>query len=116
MTTMEADLTKTAIVYDFDGTLAEGDCAQHGLMPELGIIDVADFWRKVKEATQTRDADEILTYLGSLALQARIAKKQIELTPSRLQIQGSKIPLFPGVLEWFERINEYARLHSIHLA
>ena len=112
---MEADLTKTAIVYDFDGTLAEGDCAQHGLMPELGIIDVADFWRKVKEATQTRDADEILTYLGSLALQARIAKKQIELTPSRLQIHGSKIPLFPGVLEWFERINEYARLHSIHL-
>jgi 2-hydroxy-3-keto-5-methylthiopentenyl-1-phosphate phosphatase len=112
---MEVDMSKAAIVYDFDGTLAEGDCAQHGLMPELEVNDVQKFWDKVKEATQARDADEILTYLGSLALQARLVKKQIELTPERLQAHGKKIPLFPGVEKWFGRINKHAREQNIQL-
>jgi len=112
---MTVDTARAAIVYDFDGTLAEGDCAQHGLMPELGITDVQDFWNKVKQETRDRDADEILTYLGFLALQARIVKKQIELTPTKLRSHGLKIPLFPGVLDFFDRINKYAHEQRIHL-
>jgi 2-hydroxy-3-keto-5-methylthiopentenyl-1-phosphate phosphatase len=106
---------KVAIVYDFDGTLATGDCAQHGLLPELGVADIASFWNQVKEETKHRDGDEILTYLGCLALQARVARKQAELTPERLRIHGKKIPLFPGVDSWFDRINQCASEQAIDL-
>ncbi len=100
--------TTTALVYDFDGTLAEGNCAEYGLMPALGVTDVPGFWRKVEESTKERDADEILTYLGSLALQARLVKQREQLAPAKLRVHGSKITLFPGVVEWFDRINSYA--------
>jgi len=75
------EILKAALVYDFDGTLAEGNCAEHGLLPALGITDVKDFWLKVTKETENRDADGILTYLGSLALQARLVKKREQLTP-----------------------------------
>ncbi len=106
---------KVAIVYDFDGTLATGDCAQHSLLPELEVTDIPSFWKQVKEETKHRDGDEILTYLGCLALQARVARKQAELTPERLRIHGKKIPLFPGVDTWFNRINQCASEQAINL-
>ncbi|MFP6790467.1 MAG: hypothetical protein VB954_10855, partial [Thalassolituus sp.] len=61
---------KCALIYDFDGTLAEGDCAQHGLMPALGIDDIAEFWSKVKARAKQDDSDEILAYMGLLAAKA----------------------------------------------
>ena len=39
------NLMKCALIYDFDGTLAEGDCAQHGLMPALEINNSSEFWQ-----------------------------------------------------------------------
>jgi phosphoserine phosphatase len=98
---------RCAIVYDFDGTLAEGDCAQHGLMPAIGITDRSAFWAEVKEPTKRDDGDEILSYLGLLALHARDAGKKAELSVQRLQAHGATIPLFPGVLDWFAAINQY---------
>lgn len=50
-----------------------------------------------------------------LALQARIVKKREELMPEKLKLHGAKIPLFPGVEEWFERINRYASTQNILL-
>lgn len=107
--------TKAALIYDFDGTLAEGDCAQHGLMPAIGISDIESFWDEVKSATKSRDGDEILTYLGALALRARIQGKREELRPEKLRMHGRSIPLFAGVTAWFERINEYANSINIEL-
>ena len=115
MTSAQLNETKAALVYDFDGTLAEGNCAEHGLMPEIGITDIKDFWCKVTDETKDRDADGILTYLGALALQARLAKNREQLTPEKLKIHGSTIPLFPGVLNWFDRIDKYAKEQGIHL-
>jgi len=111
----EKSLIKAALVYDFDGTLAKGNCAEHGLLPALGISDVEEFWRNVIKETQDRDADGILTYMGMLALQARISGKRDELKPDKLREHGKTIPLFPGVLTWFERINKYAAEQSIQL-
>lgn len=115
MKTQNRDDIKAALIYDFDGTLAEGNCAEHGLLPSLGITNVKDFWDRVKEETKNRDADEILTYLGSLALQARVVKKREELTPARLKLHGATIPLFPGVLDWFDLINQYAKERDVQL-
>ena len=56
-----------------------------------------------------------MTYLGSLALQARLVRKREELTPPKLKAHGSKIPLFPGVVDWFDRINALAQKQYITL-
>lgn len=115
MTPLADHTTKVALVYDFDGTLAEGNCAEHGLMPELGIEDIQEFWNLVSKETKLRDGDGILAYLGFLALKAKEADKRKELTPKKLQNHGKKIPLFPGVIKWFDRIDKYAQSQQICL-
>lgn len=101
-------LTKVALIYDFDGTLAKGNCAEYGLLPELGITDFPKFWGEVTQITKERDGDGILTYLGYLALKAKEADKREELMPEKLMEHGKKINLFPGVENWFQRINSHA--------
>lgn len=105
---------KCALIYDFDGTLAEGDCAQHGLMPSLGINNVGKFWEAVKERAKIDDGDEILSYLGLLAETANKANSD-ELSEEKLIQHGRSIPLFPGVDSWFDRINSYAQKNGIEL-
>ena len=107
-------LLPIALVYDFDGTLAEGNCAEHGLLPALGIEDPRDFWRNVKHQATSRDADEILTYLGLLVELA--SSKNIKLiSKNKLRKFGRSIPLFSGVESWFPRINQYAKSEGIKL-
>lgn len=101
-------MTRSAIVYDFDGTLAAGDCAQHGLLPAIGIEDPTSFWDTVKEKAKETDSDEILTYLGCLASEADRVNKADQLSPLKLREHVSSIPLFPGVVDWFGRINDHA--------
>lgn len=84
-----------ALIYDFDGTLAKGNCAEHGLMP-AGLNEHSDFWPEVNRKNRERDGDEILTYLGELAKRARDEGKQDELKPERLQAYGKSIPCSPG--------------------
>jgi len=110
----QSKLLKCALVYDFDGTLAEGDCAQHGLMPSLKINDESDFWKKVKERSKADNGDEILTYLGMLAEIAN-EKSSKELSVDNLKKHGASIPLFPGVPTWFDRINRYGEENGLHI-
>ncbi|HLP04015.1 MAG TPA: hypothetical protein VK152_01175, partial [Paludibacter sp.] len=105
---------KCALVYDFDGTLAEGDCPQHGLMPALGIVDIPAFWKNTKERARKDDGDEILSYLGCLS---DIANKNSshELSETNLLNHGKQIPLFSGVKEWFPRINQYGLKNGLSI-
>lgn len=105
-----------ALIYDFDGTLAKGNCAEHGLMPALGLNEHSDFWPEVNRKNRERDGDEILTYLGELAKCARDEGKQDELKPEKLQAYGKSIPLFPGVVDWFDAINRFASDQGIALS
>jgi hypothetical protein len=105
---------KCALIYDFDGTLAEGDCAQHGLMPSLNINDIGDFWAAVKKRAKNDDGDEILSYLGLLVEKASEINSK-ELSISNLNKHGASIPLFSGVDTWFDRINQYGAENGIEL-
>jgi haloacid dehalogenase-like hydrolase len=105
---------KCALIYDFDGTLADGDCAQHGLLPALGVTDIGKFWSQVKERAKNNDGDEILSYLGLLSEQDE-EKGTNQLSESSLLKHGKLIPLFPGVGSWFERINAYALSNGLEL-
>lgn len=95
-----------AIVYDFDGTLAEGNIQEHSFIPELLGIDKAEFWSDVKRQAKKHDADEILVYMWRMLEVARENQKAV--TRDVLIQHGRKTPLFAGVDSWFDRTNAYA--------
>lgn len=105
---------KCAIIYDFDGTLAEGNCVEHGVLDALQLRDKNAFWSLVKDRTIAYDADEILTYMGLLAERAtELGSDALE--AESLRAFGKKIPLFRGVSTWFTRINDYAARQGIEI-
>lgn len=99
-------LLRTAIVYDFDGTLAPGNIQEHSLLPDYLETSKKDFWAAVRRETKEYDADEILVYMRLLLERAETVSKRI--TRAVLKEHGGRTPLFDGVSEWFERINQYA--------
>ena len=57
-----SDLKRTAMIYDFDGTLARGNLQETTFIPNIGM-STKDFWDEVKARTRAHDADEILVYM-----------------------------------------------------
>jgi hypothetical protein len=103
---------RTAIVYDFDGTLARGNIQEHAFLPELGIAkDV--FWDEVGRLKRAHDADQILVYMWWMLQQARA--KGVTVTKDLLRRHGSATPLYDGLDTWFDRINGYAVGHGMAL-
>jgi hypothetical protein len=95
-------MLRTALVYDFDGTLSPGSMQEHSLIPQLGYENPADFWTAVKARNREIDGDEVLTYMQML-----LAADPQAGSVQALREHGAKLPFFPGVTEWFDRINAY---------
>jgi len=95
-----------AIVYDFDGTLSPQSMQEYTVFPELGI-NPADFWAEVKAVTGSNDATEVLTYMRLMA--ERIVQGNLKIDRERLTNLGSKVPYFPGVETWFDRMNKFVQ-------
>jgi 2-hydroxy-3-keto-5-methylthiopentenyl-1-phosphate phosphatase len=104
---------RTAIIYDFDGTIAEGNIQEHSFIPEVLGIDKGAFWDEVKKQAKDHDADEILVYMWRMLEAAKA--KQTSVTRDVLMQHGRKTPLFAGVDTWFERINAYAAKAGLEL-
>lgn len=104
---------RTALVYDFDGTLAPGNIQEHSLIPNHLETTKEEFWGVVGREKQDEDADEILVYLRLLV--ARAEERGKPLTRELLRQHGAKTPLFPGVTEWFERIDAHGRERQLAL-
>ena len=103
---------RTAIVYDFDGTLAHGNVQEHSFLPELKL-DAKEFWASVKELTRSQDADEVLMYMWQMLAEAR--KRSIPITRAAFAAHGSRTPLFDGLDTWFRRINEYGAARGLQI-
>lgn len=103
---MEEIGVRTAIVYDFDGTLAPGSMQEHSFIPAIGLTP-EQFWKEVKSETQRHNADEILVYMWRMLAHAKA--KGLAVTKAMLERHGAELPLFPGVQAWFPRINAYGR-------
>jgi phosphoserine phosphatase len=97
---------RTAIVYDFDGTLARGNIQEHGFLPGLHQ-DIPAFWDDVKARARANDADEILIYMWRMLEAARASNQPI--TREVLEQHGRAVPYFNGVATWFDRINKFAQ-------
>jgi hypothetical protein len=95
-----------AIVYDFDGTLSPQSMQDYTVFPELGITP-SEFWREVKAVTASNQATEVLTYMRLMA--ERIIQGDLKIDRERLTNLGSKVPYFPGVETWFDRVDHFVR-------
>lgn len=98
---------RTALIYDFDGTLARGNLQETSFIPNIGMTK-EDFWAEVKARTRDHDADEILVYMHLMLDKAR--EQNVKVTVEDLKRHGKKAPLFPGLADksWFNRINAHA--------
>jgi len=98
---------RTALIYDFDGTLARGNLQETSFIPNIGMTK-EDFWAEVKARTRDHDADEILVYMHLMLDKAR--EQGVQVTVEDLRRHGEEAPLFPGLADksWFDRINAHA--------
>ena len=101
-----------ALIYDFDGTLAAGNMQEYDFIPAVGKSNF-EFWDEANRLAEEQDADQILTYM---ALMIRSAKaKGLSLRREAFQESGKKVELYPGVLEWFDRINAYGEEQGVRV-
>ena len=105
---------RTALIYDFDGTLARGNLQETSFIPKIGMTK-EEFWGEVKQRTRDYDADEILVYMHLMLDKAR--EKDVQVTVEDLQSHGKEAPLFSGLADksWFERINAHAAERGLAL-
>ncbi len=105
---LNMDETKrTALIYDFDGTLARGNLQETSFIPNVGMTK-EEFWKEVKARTYSQNADEILVYMHLMLDKAQ--EMGVQVTVKDLERHGSEARLFSGLADrsWFKRINEHA--------
>ena len=95
-----------AIMYDFDKTLCTRDMQEYTFFPNLGI-EANDFWNEANKLRENNKMDQVLSYMYLMF------KKTVDnnrcLKRNYLNKMGENIELFPGVVEWFDRIDEYGK-------
>lgn len=103
--------TPMAIAYDLDETLAVVNMLRYGL-EELGL-DEHLFFTEVRARAQAVKGSMILSYLGLFLEKAKQAG--IIVTQEKLFAVGKKFEPFPGIPEWFERINNYGLSKNVRI-
>ena len=101
-----------ALIYDFDGTLAAGNMQEYDFIPAVGKSNF-EFWDEANRLAEEQDADQILTYMALMIRSAQA--KGLSLRREAFQESGKKVELFPGVLEWFDRINKYGEERGVRV-
>ena len=101
-----------ALIYDFDGTLSAGNMQEYNFIPAIGKSN-KEFWSQANDLAEARDADQILTYMALMIHEAQA--KGISLRREAFQECGRDVVLYPGVLEWFDRINSYGQSRGVKI-
>ena len=101
-----------ALIYDFDGTLAAGNMQEYDFIPAVGKSNF-EFWDEANHLAEEQDADQILTYMALMIRSAQA--KGLSLRREAFQESGKRVVLFPGVLEWFDRINKYGEERGVRV-
>ena len=101
-----------ALIYDFDGTLAPGNMQEYDFIPAVGKSN-REFWYEANSLAEQQDADMVLTYMAKMIQEAK--SKNLSLRREAFQESGRRVSLYPGVREWFGRINCYAAERGIEI-
>ena len=101
-----------ALIYDFDGTLAAGNMQEYDFIPAVGKSNM-EFWDESNRLAEEQDADQILTYMALMIHEAHA--KGLSLRREAFQESGKRVELYPGVMEWFDRINAYGEERGVRV-
>lgn len=96
-----------AMVYDFDGTLSPQPMQEYTVLPKIGIEPEA-FWAKVHKEAQETGSDSMLVYMR-LMMEMLYKNDAVKITREDFAAMAHRIQYFPGVEDWFPRINAYVR-------
>lgn len=99
-----------AIMYDFDKTLSTKDMQEYGFIPKLGVSS-GQFWDEVEEFRKKENMDPIHAYMYHMLKKA--GEKGVPVTRENFVSLGRDIEYYPGVEEWFERINNYGKENDV---
>ena len=103
------ELPVLAICYDFDKTLSPDNMQAQGYIQDVGC-DVQRFWEESDALAHENGMDSNLAYMFKMVEEA---EGNLVLTRSALESYGAKVALYPGVEEWFERIRDFGKQHSV---
>jgi 2-hydroxy-3-keto-5-methylthiopentenyl-1-phosphate phosphatase len=99
-------------MYDFDKTLTPKDMQEFTFIPQTNMTP-EDFWRKSNDLKASEKMDGILSYMYTMISEARY--KNINITSEALNRMGENLEYYPGVSDFFDRINRYAEGLGIEL-
>ena len=101
-----------AFLYDFDKTLCTTDMEDYAFIPSLGFTP-SEFWGKANEFGWQNRMDGLLAYMYTMIQEC--AAQGIKLDRPFLNRCGQSIQLFPGVRDWFARINAFGESLGIQV-
>ena len=101
-----------ALLYDFDKTLCTQDMQNYAFIPSLGM-EPKDFWLEANTFGWKEHMDGILAYMYTMLRKSR--EKGLSLRREALVEMGRSIVLFPGVKEWFGRINDFGESQGVEI-
>ena len=99
-----------AFIYDFDGTLAHGNIQDYNFIPALNITS-DEFWNEVDNLKVQKNMENVLAYMYLMIKNAE--ESNISVKKSDFIQYGENITFYPGVVEWFNRINNFAKEQNI---
>ena len=109
---MEKQMPIVAFLYDFDKTLCTTDMQDYAFIPSLGMTPT-EFWALANGFGRRNRIDGILAYMYTMIRESE--RKNLPFTRQDLVEKGRGIVLFPGVQDWFRRINEFGRSQGVQV-
>ena len=104
--------TIVALIYDFDKTLCDRDMQEYAFIPNLGMTP-KDFWEETDKLAQEHKMDKILACM--YMMKEKSNQLGIPLKRKDFVELGKSIKFYPGIQDWFERINNYGKSIGIQV-
>ena len=101
-----------AFLYDFDKTLCTTDMQDYAFIPSLGMTP-SEFWAEANGFGRQNRMDGILAYMYMMLREAE--RKARPFTREDLVEKGRGVEFFPGVADWFGRINAFGESQGVRV-
>lgn len=101
---MKKSKTIVAIMYDFDNTLCTKDMQEYTFIPNVGKT-TKEFWQKSNKLANNQKMDRVLAYMHIMLEEAHKSEQSIR--RKDFVKLGKDLEYYPGVEEWFDRINKF---------
>lgn len=103
---MSTKKTIVAIMYDFDKTLCTKNMQEYSFIPDMGMSE-GEFWEAANKLSKEEQMDGILSYMWQMI---DISKRNSKSIHRKDFVKlGKSLQFYDGVVEWFDRINEYGK-------